>query len=113
MALRGQVRLFGSQALIVELERTLAYPRLAKRMAALETTAAVLVQQYAALVTLIEPAHVPRVVADDPDDDAIVAAALAAKVDCVVSGDKHLLRLHGQISVPVFKAAEVLARIGL
>ena len=74
-----------------------------------QSSPSALVQQYAALVTLAEPVSVPRVVTDDPDDDAVVAAALAANVDCIVSGDKHLLRLNGKIAVPVLKAAGVIA----
>jgi hypothetical protein len=35
--------------------------------------------------------------------------AWAARVDCIVSGDQHLLRLNGLIDVPVMRAAEVLA----
>ncbi len=34
-----------------------------------------------------------KVVKDDPDDDAILRVAFDGKVDCVVSGDKHLLAL--------------------
>jgi len=33
------------------------------------------------------------VVENDPDDDRILEAALAAKADYIVSGDKHLLSL--------------------
>lgn len=108
-ALQGHVLLFSSRALLAELERTLGYEHLAKRLAFVQSSPSALVQQYAALVTLADPVSVPRVVADDPDDDAVVAAALAAKVDCIVSGDKHLLRLNGKIAVPVLRAAGVVA----
>ena len=110
-ALQGRVLLFSSQALLAELERTLGYPRLVKRMSAAQLSAPLLLQQYTALVTRGEPTHVPHVVAADPDDDAVVAAALAAKVDCIVSGDKHLLMLHGRIGVPVLSPADVLAEM--
>ena len=41
------------------------------------------------------PANVPRVIANDPDDDHVLACALAAQADLIVSGDKHLHSLGG------------------
>ena len=37
------------------------------------------------------PSSTPRVVADDPDDDKFVAAAVAAKADAIVTNDQGLL----------------------
>jgi predicted nucleic acid-binding protein len=34
--------------------------------------------------------YVPRVIENDPDDDHVIACAVAAKADIIVSGDKHL-----------------------
>ena len=34
-----------------------------------------------------------RVVVDDPDDDAVLACAVAAHAQAIVSGDRHLLDL--------------------
>ena len=39
------------------------------------------------------PAIIPPVIVDDPDDDAVLAGAIAGKVDLAVSGDPHLLTL--------------------
>ena len=41
------------------------------------------------------------VVPDDPADEKFIACAVAAKAECVVSGDKHLLNLgaYGAIKV--------------
>lgn len=46
--------------------------------------------------TFIEvfPIEVPDVIADDPDDNHVIACALAANVDRIVTGDRHLLILH-------------------
>ena len=38
------------------------------------------------------PLSVPRVAADDADDDYVLACALTAQADSIVSGDKHLLK---------------------
>ncbi len=100
--------LFSSPVLLAELAHTLAYAKFTKRLALLQTTPAALVQKYTALVHLVEPAHVPRVVLSDADDDHVVAAALAAMADAIVSGDKHLLELQSGNAPPVMRAAEAL-----
>jgi predicted nucleic acid-binding protein len=51
------------------------------------------------------------VVAADPDDDAVIACAVGADADVIVSGDHHLLDLgkHGEITIVT--ARQLLARI--
>lgn len=44
-----------------------------------------------------EPAAVP--LSEDPGDEYLVALARAARVDALVSGDPHLLRLRSKIPV--------------
>ena len=48
------------------------------------------------LAVMAAPVDVPRVVTEDPDDDHVLACALTAQADLIVSGDKHLLGLGGQ-----------------
>jgi len=43
--------------------------------------------------TVVYPKIRIRAVADDPDDDCILEAADAARAECVISGDRHLLAL--------------------
>jgi putative PIN family toxin of toxin-antitoxin system len=49
---------------------------------------------------VVEPERTPRVVADDPEDDKLVAAALAAGAT-LVTNDHHLLELdpHGPLRI--------------
>ncbi len=95
-AIDGRVTLISSPALIDELAHTLNYPKLSQRIAAhCATTPSALTVRYSALVTLVTPSDVPRVIANDVDDDQVLACALAANADLIVSGDKHLLSLGG------------------
>jgi len=47
---------------------------------------------------------------NDPSDDAVLACALGAKADLIISGDRHLLDLKEYQGVQLVKAAEA-ARI--
>ena len=54
----------------------------------------------------------PRVVAGDADDDQVIAAAVAARADLIVSGDrKHLLPLGSHQGIDIVDAAEAVRRI--
>ena len=111
-AIDERIELFSSVPLVEELTHTLLYEKLAGRIECHQTTATKLTMQYVALVTVVSPTHTPRVVADDPDDDHVLACALAGRVDLIVSGDKHLHRLGGQYQgIPIVAAAEAVRRI--
>ncbi|WP_213955697.1 hypothetical protein [Variovorax sp. dw_954] len=58
---------------MAELEHTLNYPRFAKRLALLHTDVTALMRRYELIVALVQPpGEVPRVVANDPDDDHVI-----------------------------------------
>ncbi len=48
----------------------------------------------------------PEPVCTDPDDDKFFACAVASKVHCIVSGDKHLLQVTDYKGVRVLKPRE-------
>jgi putative PIN family toxin of toxin-antitoxin system len=104
--------LYSSPALIDELAHTLHYQKFVQRMGRFGTTASALVAQYSALVTLVSPTQVPRVIEHDVDDDQVLAAAVAAQADLIVSGDrKHLLPLGSHAGIAIVTPAETLRRI--
>ncbi len=106
------VTLYSSPALIDELTHTLQYPKFVQRIGRFGTTSVALVAHYSALVTLVSPLQVPRVVEHDIDDDQVIAAAVAARADLIVSGDrKHLLPLGSHAGIAIIDAAEALRRI--
>jgi putative PIN family toxin of toxin-antitoxin system len=70
---------FSSPTLLTELEEVLAYPRLAKAVTASGLTPAQLLQRYLRLATVVQPAPIAPTVLADPDDDHVLACALAAK----------------------------------
>ena len=42
---------------------------------------------------IVEPSVKIDIMKDDPDDNKILECAIAGNVDCIVSNDKHLLKL--------------------
>ena len=47
----------------------------------------------------------------DADDDHVLACALVAKADLIVSGDRHLLQLQRYQEIPIVTAAEAVRRM--
>jgi predicted nucleic acid-binding protein len=47
----------------------------------------------------------------DPDDDAVLALALAAQADLIVSGDEDLLALRHYQDIPILNPAQAVAQI--
>lgn len=64
------------------------------------------------LDTNVVVAGVPRVVAGDADDDHVIAAAVAAKAELIVTGDRrHLLPIGSHQDIAIVTAREVADRI--
>ena len=114
LAIEGDaVELYSSAVLLDELAHTLGYSKFAARIESFGTGIAALVAQYTALVSIVAPASVPRVVANDADDDHVIAAAVAARAELIVTGDrKHLLPIGSHQGIAIVTAREVVDRIG-
>lgn len=112
-AAAGTVTLYTSPALIEELSTTLAYDKLAQRVQRSGLTHRELLQRYLNVAILVQPSAVPRVVPGDVDDDQVIAAAVTAQADLIVSGDrKHLLPLGTHAGIPIVNVVEALRLIG-
>ena len=107
----GTLSLFTSAALLAELRGVLSRRKFAAQLETRALRAAEILEGYAALATIVAPAIIAPVVAKDPTDDAVLACALAAQADLVVSGDSDLLDLKSYHGIPIIGAAEALERI--
>lgn len=112
-ARNGRLQLFTSAELLVELEDVLKRPKFALRLTSAGASARELVLGYAALAPLVAPADIEPVIVSDPDDDAVLACAVAAQAEIIVSGDSHLLGLQQYRNIAIVRAAELLARVTL
>jgi putative PIN family toxin of toxin-antitoxin system len=108
---RGEARLFTSPALLDELADVLTRPSATKRLAVIGKTAREVLADYVEAVEVVEPEHVPRVVPDDADDDQVIAAAIAAGADWIVSGDADLLSMGSYDGIPIITGAQAAQQI--
>ena len=56
----------------------------------------------------VVPEEKIKFIEDDPKDDKFLEAAIAGKVDFIVSGDKHLLDLKEFRSIPIITGRDLL-----
>lgn len=108
---RGVLSLFTSIALLDELRTVLNREKFAPNLERIRYTAAALALRYASLTTVIETSDIPLTVTADPDDDRVVACAVASDADLVVSGDHHLLELGRAFGIEICRVEELLSRI--
>ncbi len=69
-----------------------------------------LIEEIAALCEVVPVEHAVRSWTVDPKDDPVVEAAMAARVQMVVTGDQHLLNL-SLAAFQTLSPAEALARL--
>lgn len=93
LASDGEVALFTTLELLDELAATLSKPKLAPFVSGTGLTVEAMLLHYQRLVTLVTPGRLSRKVSRDADDDHVLACALAANANLVVSGDGDLLSL--------------------
>jgi len=107
------IEMMASPALLEELEDVLSREKFAKRLAAAQVTVQELVEGYSALVTVIDAEPIAPVILADPDDDAVLACAIAAQCEIIASGDRHLLDLKQYEGIRILTATELLAELSL
>lgn len=105
-----RIDLITSAPLLAELTDILGRPKFDAKIAASGLSIDQLVDRYAALAALVRPLAIARI-ARDPDDDAVIACAVAARADAIVSGDHDLLDLTQHQSVAILTVSQALARI--
>jgi putative PIN family toxin of toxin-antitoxin system len=102
-----------SPSIITEVRATLSHPRIRRKYGITDED----VQQ---LVALLEQdalpvsgeASVAGSIPADPADEMVLACAMDAQADVIVSGDCHLLELGSYRAIPILTARQLLERLG-
>lgn len=109
----GTVELASSAAMLAELHGVLSREKFSKQLAKHGVTVVDVFDGYVALVTLVVPAAIAPTITRDPADDQVLAAALGAKADLIVSGDAHLLDLGSFQGIAIVTTRETVLQLQL
>lgn len=104
-----QARLLTRRVLLDELAATLAKKKLAKYVAATGLTAEQMLAAYKRLATTVTARQLDARVSRDADDDAVLACAMAARADLIVTGDDDLLVLGSFKAIAIVTPAQAWA----
>ncbi|MHC5939312.1 putative toxin-antitoxin system toxin component, PIN family [Nostoc sp.] len=110
MAANQQITVFASEDLLSELESSLSGGKLQSKIQSLGATVQILVSRTRQLVELspVTSVDVPQL--RDQDDVIIIAVALAANADVIVTGDQDLLTLNEFAGIPIVTPKNFLNR---
>lgn len=104
--LRGRIKVITSKAQIKEVADVLARPRLQGFVNFDE--AALIIENLDTLAVVLDDPP-PVSLSPDPKDNPILSAAIAGRVDMIVSGDKmHMLALGNAGGIPIMTARRAL-----
>lgn len=95
-----------SPTMLQEVRDALGRPKFAARIRALETSVGELMESLLSVVEVVHNPRLERVVEQDPDDDAVLACAVAVHANRIISGDEHLLRLKRYRGIPILTPKE-------
>ena len=108
----GEFELCTSEVLLAELLDVLSRENFVTRLSQAELTPQGIVDDLRRLAVVVSPTDVPRVVPTDPDDDHVIAAAVAGQVDLIASGDKRdLLPMGSFQGIPIITARAAVERL--
>jgi uncharacterized protein len=107
----GTVSLVSSPALLAELADVIARAKFDAILVRSSTSRERALEQVRQLAEVIEPPPLPKPVCRDPDDDPVLALAIAAKVELIVSGDDDLLSMGSFGGIAIVAPSAALARV--
>jgi putative PIN family toxin of toxin-antitoxin system len=107
----GALTLITSPALLAELDQVVRRPKFHAILARSRTDSERMLGEVRRLAEIIDPPPIPAPVSRDPDDDAVLALAVASRADLIISGDGDLLALGGHAGIPIIDAAAAVAHL--
>jgi len=105
----GTLTLIASSALLAELDEVIRRPKFHAILARSRTDPDRTLAELRRLAETGDPPPLPASVSRDPHDDAVLALAVAAQADVIVSGDEDLLTLGAYQDIRILAPAEALA----
>lgn len=107
----GAIELITSPELLNEFADVIQRPKFVDILQRTSRTPARIIAELRQLTEIVITPPLPTPVCRDPDDDAVLACAIAAHVDAIVSGDNDLLVLQQFQDIPILTPAEALQQL--
>jgi putative PIN family toxin of toxin-antitoxin system len=112
--LDGEAVLCLSASVLAELADVLQREKFRVRLEQRGQTAEAILTRFEKVAKMIEPPPMPMPASlRDPDDIHVLACAVAAAADAIVTGDHDLLALKKFEGIPIIEVREALRRLGL
>jgi putative PIN family toxin of toxin-antitoxin system len=102
-------QLFISQEILDEARDTLLKPRIQRKIMLPEDKIQVFLSSIQRVAIVVENLPSLQIIEDDPGDNVILACALKAQVDYLVSGDAHLRKLGSYKKTQIVSPVESLS----
>lgn len=103
LGIERRIQLVTSSALLTEFARVLV-----EKFSHTDIQAQERVRRLIAASDIVKPRETVREIAQDPADDRVLEAALAAHAVVIVSGDKHLLQLGTWRGIRILRPADLV-----
>lgn len=107
----GTVELITNPELLNEFTEVIQRPKFAGILQRTSRTPERVLEELRQLAEIIITLPLPEPVCRDPDDDVVLACAIAAQVDAIVSGNSDLLTLKKFQGIPILTPAEALQKL--
>ena len=111
LARSGRISIYASRALLDELSEVILRPKFAVQVSRTGRTVDALLSDYRRLTLRARNSQLTKRISRDADDDAVLACALAAKAELIVSGDDDLLSLKMFRGIEIVPPRDLLRRL--
>ena len=105
----GLIEVAISPFILEEFEAVVHRPRIQQRYNLSDADIAEYLEVLRTFAIIVPGTITVNAVPNDPDDNIIIACAIEAEVDMIISGDQHLLSLGSYQGVPIVRAVDFLS----
>jgi hypothetical protein len=90
---KEKIEIYATKEILEEISKVLMYSKISELLELSGISEREIIQRIVENSMLVKPKFKLRIIGEDLEDNKILDCALQAKVDFIVSGDKHLLKL--------------------